>query len=52
LVSPIYRNISQEANYGRNADKGSHLTLRAAVLEVPFSIWFVGSVLGFVLVLV
>jgi hypothetical protein len=35
-----------------NADKGSHLTLRAAVLEVPFSIWFVGSVLGFVLVLV
>lgn len=35
-----------------DADKGSDLTLRAALLEVPFSIWFVGSVLGFVLVLV
>ena len=35
-----------------DADRGSGLTLRAALLEVPFSIWFVGSVLGFVLVLV
>lgn len=35
-----------------DADKGSDLTLRAALLEVPFSIWFVGSVLGFVLVTV
>ena len=35
-----------------SADNGSRLTLRNALLEVPFSIWFVGSVLGFLLVLI
>src|SRR5690348_10250597 len=39
-------------NVFSNADKGSAFTVRAALLEVPFSIWFVGSVLGFVLVVV
>jgi uncharacterized protein len=34
------------------ANKGSRLTLKAALVGVPFSIWFVGSVLGFVLVLI
>jgi predicted MPP superfamily phosphohydrolase len=34
-----------------HADKGSRMTLRAG-LEVLFSLWFVGSVLGFVVVLV
>ncbi len=32
---------------GENENRGAHLTLRAALLEAPFWMWFVGSVLGF-----
>lgn len=32
-------------------NKGSGFNLRAALLEAPFSIWFVGSVLGFFVVM-
>ncbi len=38
--------------WSTESNKGSRLTLRAALLEAPFWLWFVGSMLGFLIAIV
>src|SRR5713226_2171389 len=35
--------------WNTESNKGSHLTLRATLLDAPFWLWFVGSMLGFMI---
>jgi predicted MPP superfamily phosphohydrolase len=49
LMVYIFLLVFNALTWSTESNKGSSLTLRAALLEAPFWLWFVGSMLGFLI---
>jgi hypothetical protein len=51
LMGYIFLLVFNALTWSTESNKGSSLTLRAALMEAPFWLWFVGSMLGFMIAL-
>jgi uncharacterized protein len=51
LMVYLFLLVFNALTWNAESNKGSRLTLRAALLEAPFWLWFVGSMLGFLIVI-
>jgi hypothetical protein len=49
LMAYLFLLAFNALTWNTESNKGSSLTLRAALLDAPFWLWFVGSMLGFLI---